>query len=204
MLTILTYNIESNKDFNHEFYRKKTKIICRGICKYDPDVILLQEYDATKYDLRDLCGDIGEYVFCVEYFGCAIFIKSRYCSNIECDIDTYGVWILLTIDDKIIKIYSHHGVAGKTESLRRIGLMRTFVSGYDGTIKCIFAGDTNCRSGEIENIMDPIFDDCWVVSGRDPEYKFTINGYDNNYFNNDHLYVSRYDRAYITKNLTCV
>ena len=186
------------------YMTNKKNILYQELLDSDVDFALLQECDfhylPTKHDFETILADyniispihIKSYAQShhIGSMSNHILYKKTFSDSLICSYLTdYGTVAKLNINDNIIKI-----ISGRWAPLTQNKNIRIEQFKSINNIKTpfVFMGDTNLRSSE--KIYNMKCDDIMNLYGLDDV--FTINKYTNPYFNDDYMYVSRYDRIY--------
>lgn len=210
-LTFLSWNIAGLHPFNME----RAEHIGREINKLCPDVVLLQEViSGTLAVLQKTCKG---YNFSegklVNYFNVLMTKKGKF----KC-----GKEVMLKFDDSVMGRYLLHQELNvlnfplivmvshleslenfSTERKKQLSTVFSLMKSFSSTHNVIFAGDTNLREHECDEIggVPSGILDAWETCGRDELMKRTkvIQK------PGDELPLKRYDRLYcsLLKDVTC-
>ncbi len=211
MIKFVSYNIPHLYNKNNQ-NTEEFKIFSKEITKIDPDFILLQECEKCNLDnyitvkKRKKDDSMILYKKC-NYIKFMKKIKYYYWGGkekgVKLPLESWKIGAEFEVYEKPVKILSVHLSASEHGREARKKDLLGFIS-MEGSIIC--AGDMNMWGGYvkdeldtngIKNIFYDKFNDCWIENGMDKNNKFTFYGARKNY-------LSRYDRAFITKDMKTV
>lgn len=177
----------------------KIKHIYKYVKQNNIDIICFNEYTPFFDDIMIKYNKLFE-----EYNKTSI--KEYFIS--DCNIIFYKKNILIKelfnnviIVNNNVHIMAYRGTPGKEGKKERLDQINKIVN-FAKNKKMIVIGDTNARINDYDNTeINKYFYDCWIEKGHHND-KYTMNLFENEYYGKEAFkYTSRYDRAYITKNI---
>ena len=204
-IKILSLNIAGLTEDNPQIIKSQTSIFVAEINnRYQPDIILLQEY-TNQFDIHNrLSAEYGHTCdvqkTLLSLNSNIILFKKSLANVVKVAKDC------IEIDNKF-RIISYRGAPFKQNAhLRQFEVehLMAFYHKDQIPMPTNFAGDTNARRQDYDALkLSESFKDCWELQGN-RENVYTVDGFRNKYFVNGHQYKSRYDRSYISAGIRCL